>query len=202
MIDQDGNVYGTTACGGTGNCAFSGGLPGCGTAFKLTNTNGTWKENILYNFTRGDGLGKNPSSGLFFDADGHLDGLSFSGGDGFGTLFSLDNSPKHGWVQDVLYRFQGWEDGRYPHGLLVTGPNGPLYGVTPRGPGDGGDYGSIFELRKTEHGWRKRTLHAFGNRPDGSYPDASPVMDSQGHLFGTTADGGVSNWGTIYEVIP
>src|SRR5215831_13230266 len=36
MIDQDGNVYGTTACGGTGNCAFSGGLPGCGTAFKLT----------------------------------------------------------------------------------------------------------------------------------------------------------------------
>jgi uncharacterized repeat protein (TIGR03803 family) len=48
-LDAAGNIYGTTGNGGTGRgCDF-----GCGTAYQLTPSNGSWLENVLVNFDFG-----------------------------------------------------------------------------------------------------------------------------------------------------
>jgi hypothetical protein len=56
LLDSAGNLYGTTAYGGTGNCAVLGGLMGCGTIFKLSppkQKGGAWAETVLTAFKAG-----------------------------------------------------------------------------------------------------------------------------------------------------
>src|SRR3984957_11544961 len=73
IVDQDGNLYGTTYFGGSGYC----GGAGCGTLFKLT---GNGVESVLYSFKGGtDGGG--PVAGLVMDASGNFYGTTFYGGD-------------------------------------------------------------------------------------------------------------------------
>src|ERR1700690_656741 len=46
ILDGSGNLYGTTAYGGTGSCSS-----GCGTVFELSpNGGGGWTETVLYSF--------------------------------------------------------------------------------------------------------------------------------------------------------
>ena len=85
VLDQTGNLYGTTEAGGNEEACFQGG----GTVFKLTPSgDGHWKETILYAF---DGLdGQDPASNLIFDASGNLYGTTWEGGgSGGGTVFEL-----------------------------------------------------------------------------------------------------------------
>jgi hypothetical protein len=51
-VDAAGNLYGTTALGGTGQCTDSNGVViGCGLVFKLTpDANGKWRETVLHSF--------------------------------------------------------------------------------------------------------------------------------------------------------
>jgi len=50
VMDAHGNLYGTTAEGGTGNCTNMG-LAGCGTVFELSpQGDGTWSKSVLYSF--------------------------------------------------------------------------------------------------------------------------------------------------------
>jgi len=80
------NLYGTTAGGGSQNCAG-----GCGTAFKLTApaSGAGWKETILHRFLGGDD-GSVPMAGLHMDSAGKLYGTTVSGGPGnLGTAFQL-----------------------------------------------------------------------------------------------------------------
>lgn len=91
IIDSSGNLYGTTAIGGTApNCQPSG----CGTVFKM-DTSGN--ETVLYTFTGGSD-GSEPISGLVFDTAGNLYGTAFNGGytqgdlcfpSGCGTVFKV-----------------------------------------------------------------------------------------------------------------
>ena len=76
VFDAAGNLYGTTGGGGK-PC-------NCGVVFKLhQHPDGSWTESVLYRFT--DARGKNPSSGLVFDAAGNLFGTTLEGG-GDGTV--------------------------------------------------------------------------------------------------------------------
>ncbi len=96
IADGKGNLYGTTATGGTSYC----GGGGCGTVFKLTppaSAGGTWTETVLYAFTGGSD-GANPQAGLILDASGALYGTTTEGGAscppsystrGCGTVFKL-----------------------------------------------------------------------------------------------------------------
>jgi uncharacterized repeat protein (TIGR03803 family) len=43
-------------------------------------------------------------------------------------------------------------------------------------------------------------LHDFNGQSDGSYPNAAPIVDGAGNVYGTTEEGGASGWGTVYEV--
>jgi len=50
LLDSAGNLYGTTALGGSGSCDLDG-YPGCGTVFELSpGLGGIWNEKILYSF--------------------------------------------------------------------------------------------------------------------------------------------------------
>jgi uncharacterized repeat protein (TIGR03803 family) len=80
IADTAGNLYGTTAYGGTSNL---------GTVFKLDKTG---KETVLYSFT-GGADGALPVAGLVRDAAGNLYGTAYYGGDngsncGCGVVFS------------------------------------------------------------------------------------------------------------------
>jgi uncharacterized repeat protein (TIGR03803 family) len=86
--DAAGNLYGTTAQGGT--CPVN--PEGCGTIFKLDKRG---KLTVLYGFSNsGDGF--DPQGGLIRDAAGNFYGTTFAGGDancdsgnGCGTVFKL-----------------------------------------------------------------------------------------------------------------
>lgn len=78
--DSLGNLYGTTANGGSPSCA-----DGCGTVFKLDKHG---NETILYTFT-GGADGANPWGGLVRDTAGNLYGTTFQGGIGFGVVFKI-----------------------------------------------------------------------------------------------------------------
>jgi hypothetical protein len=72
VMDSAGNLYGTTAVGGSTTCSHLG---GCGIVFKLVFTNGSWTEGFRHSFT-GHGGGY-PESGLVFNrSTGNLYGVT------------------------------------------------------------------------------------------------------------------------------
>jgi uncharacterized repeat protein (TIGR03803 family) len=154
IFDTAGNLYGTTAQGGTGT-GCSGGP--CGTLFELSPGAGnSWTESVLYSFCSlakcadGASPGEHP---LTMDALGNLYGTTGGGGDdggicesyGCGTVFELSPGAGGGWSENVLYKFppNGLHGLEYLSGLVLDS-EGNLYGTT----GDGGAYGfgTVFEV--------------------------------------------------------
>src|SRR6266700_4245853 len=84
IMDASGNLYGTTAGGGTG---------GTGTVFSLINTSGTYRENLLLLFGSScGGSGANSEAGLIMDSSGNLYGTTlFGGAKSVGMVFELTN---------------------------------------------------------------------------------------------------------------
>jgi uncharacterized repeat protein (TIGR03803 family) len=77
LLDSQGNLYGTTEEGGSGDG---------GTVFKLDSTG---KETILYSFTGGTN-GDKPAAGLIQDKAGNFYGTTWFGGAYYkGTVFKL-----------------------------------------------------------------------------------------------------------------
>ena len=213
VLDAAGDVYGTTLYGGNTN-SFSGrgcyisfdGFPlgGCGTVYKLTSqSDGQWTESVLYAFRKGGGYGHYPAGGLLIDGGGHILGTSDGGGDGSGVVFEFGLSEERGWQQKVLHIFYPGNpgDGFDPIGRLISDTNGDLYGVT-LGGGENG-YGTVFEVQPSRNGWTEKRLFSFSS---GDAPKAGLVLDSQGHLYGTTSHGGggvcQGGCGTVYELTP
>ena len=51
--------------------------------------------------------------------------------------------------------------------------------------------------------WKQKVLHHFENNgQDGYYPAANLIFDAAGNLYGTTAQGGTSQAGTVFELMP
>ena len=95
IMDASGNLYGTTADGGTYH-----GLGYGGTVFELTpptTVGGNWIESIRWNFDDSDNNdGAFPSTGLIMDKRGNLYGTTNGGGaygrpNGDGTAFEISN---------------------------------------------------------------------------------------------------------------
>jgi hypothetical protein len=70
-----------------------------------------------------------------------------------------------------------------------------LYGTTES---------SVFKLSPVAGGaWNETTLYMFkGTGGDGSDALGGLILDGAGNLYGTTANGGSSNGGIAYEIIP
>ncbi len=128
---SDGNFYGTTEFGGTGQCANR-----CGTVFKIT-PSGTLTT--LYDFAGSDGF--KPQAGLVQGSDGNFYGTTTGGGanNGKGTVFKITPSG----TLTTLYSFAG-SDGAFPQAGLVQGSDGNFYGTTA---GGGANFaGTVFRL--------------------------------------------------------
>src|SRR5579863_5957305 len=84
-LDSSGNLYGTTAYGGTGNCQLFGSRVGCGTVYEMTppkTKDSKWTEKVLYSFQSGTD-GYFPWGDLTWDKQGNLYGATQYGG-GYG----------------------------------------------------------------------------------------------------------------------
>jgi uncharacterized repeat protein (TIGR03803 family) len=203
ILDAKGNLYGTTYYGGNGAGAESG----FGIFFELTpQKDGTWTEQILYNFGATSTDAKNPLTALVFDTAGNLYGTSREGGaNGDGSVYELSPAAGGGWTERVLYSFGATAtDGNDPRGGLVLDTQGNLYGTTING-GLYNNNGTIYELTPAGGGaWAEKVLYNFDNSVgnDGYTPASTLTLDSAGNLYGTTNQGGAYEPGTVFEFKP
>jgi uncharacterized repeat protein (TIGR03803 family) len=180
VLDTMGDLYGTSAFGGSYNY---------GTIYKLDTTGAV---TVLYSFT-GGADGATPEAGLVQDAGGNFYGTTSAGGAyNSGTVFELDTSGK----ETVLYTFTGGADGKSPFAGLILDPAGNLYGTTVNGGTL--NWGTVFMVAPSG---RKIVLHSFAGGTDGIYPYASVIRDSAGNLYGTTQQGGIYGYGTVFRVV-
>jgi uncharacterized repeat protein (TIGR03803 family) len=188
IADSAGNLYGTTALGGSSSdCEGSG----CGTVFKVAPDG---SETVLYAF-HGGSDGSGPTSTLLRDSSGNLYGTTAVGGSsncqgfGCGTVFRIGADG----TERVLYAFTGFSDGNWPWGNLTLDAKGNLFGMTDVG-GEGS--GVIFKLTQKGKG---SVLHTFTGGKDGSQPNGF-IADKTGELFGATLYGGKAGEGVVFRL--
>jgi hypothetical protein len=195
-----GNLYGTTANGGT----TVGDNNGSGTVFELTppaHGDGLWTETVLYTFegynvTPADQA--NPYGGVVFDPQGDIYGCTTGGA---GGVYELTPPVGDGgaWSETKLHTFNNYGEG---YGCIdVTFDSaGDLYGANPSSLADE-DGGTLFKLTPPTIGrksWRFAVLHTFGpnaHNPNwfrgGAQPSHGLMFDNAtSTLYGMTANGG------------
>ena len=190
VFDARGNLYGTAAYGGNNSCP-----QGCGVVFKLSKlVSGKWSESVLHSFAGGTD-GEEPHGDLVLDS-GTLYGTTRVGGiHNLGIVFAL--TPLNGqWTKKTLHNFSGGTDDGYPTAGLTLDSHGNLYGMTT------GGVGSVFKLtRTTTGGWTYKSFFYFGNvGAVGDLPQGKLLVDSGGHLYGTTYAGGNPGQGVVFEL--
>jgi uncharacterized repeat protein (TIGR03803 family) len=188
LVNVGGELYGTTAVGGTGTECRS--HFGCGTVFKVSPSG---DESVVHSF-KDYPDGALPQAGLT-DLDGELYGTTDSGGNKrhCGTVFKISPSGE----ESVIHVFPGSPDGRNPEGSLIK-VNGELYGTTEYGGHRGcrGGCGTVFAISPSgdEH-----VVYSFKSAPDGNYPMGS-LTNVNGELYGTAVSGGTSGKGAVFVV--
>lgn len=187
LVDSAGNLYGVTQ---------SGGPNGWGSVFELTRNGSAWTETILYAF-QGQADGGGPYSGLIMDSAGNLYGTaSAAGANRQGVVFEL--KPSGGsWTEQVLYTFQGGNDGGQPVAGLIFDSIGNLYGATTSWGSGGG--GTVFKLAPSGGSWTYSVLASLTGS-DG--PVASLTMDASGKLYGTTFMDDSFGYGSVFKLTP
>jgi|SRR5277367_1845926 len=181
--DAAGNLYGTTALGGSG----------LGIVFKISPTG---KETIVHDFNFLGGDGYFPAGGsLISDSAGNLYGVTEAGGsNGGGTVYKIDKTGN----ETILAGFGFGSTGSDPYGSLLLDAEGNLYGATL--------FGGTFNegvAFKVDTSGNETVLYNFsGMSGDGAEPNGGLVQDSAGNLYGTTGDGGSDFFGTVFEIGP
>ncbi len=223
--DASGNLYGTTALGGTGTHALECAGIGCGTVFKLSPNGSGFTETVLYSFCCQGGSnctdGAYPyGTGVIEDASGNLYGTTSAGGvnscdtPGCGTVFKLAPNGDGSYTESVLHSFD-YTDGAGPDAGLIEDASGNLYGTTSSGGTglswecEGCSSGTVFELSPSGNGYTETVLYSFCSQggtecTDGAEPVAGVIQDASGNLYGTTEFGGANgiDWGTVFKLSP
>lgn len=179
----DGALYGTTSVGGRDNE---------GAVFKVNRDGGGFA--ILHSFS-GDASGGGPRSALVRDPEGTLFGVTDEGGRANrGTVFRLT---AEGREHRVIHSFIGGGETENPYAGLLEGSDGSLYGVS--WGGGSRDQGTVYTLARDGSGFT--VLHHFGTvEADGANPHAGLIEASDGDLYGTTVQGGLSQNGTVFRM--
>ena len=170
LINVGGTLYGSTF--------------GPGTVFSLSTTGA---HNSLHRFNSKGASG--PWDAPLLDVNGTLYGTTYYKS----VVFSVTTDG----VERTVHRFTGDPDGAAPWaGLIDVGGN--LYGTTSAG----GTYcgkpgcGTVFVINASG---AEKVLHSFGGESDGVEP-GSALLDVNGTLYGTTADGGANGNGCVYSI--
>jgi len=197
VADAAGNLYGTT---------FQSGPGGAGTVFEIFGSDGSF--HVLHSFSGNDSItispdGSDPTGALVIDAAGNLYGMAAAGGAGSnrGVVFELAAGTR---ALSVLHEFD-FATGAVPGPSLTIDAAGNLYGTTRIGGSGPGAGGTVFEIAAGTHAYS--VLHSFGandgTHSDGGFgaiPRNAPIVDADGNLFGTTAQGGSFDQGTVYRI--
>jgi uncharacterized repeat protein (TIGR03803 family) len=190
ILDNKGNLYGTTSEGGSG---LLGCTVGCGTVFKVDTAG---NETVLHSFGESITDGAYPQFGsLFRDGAGNLYGTTDFGGTYYsGTIFRLGATGK-----ETVFSFPGGAKGGFPYAGLVPDTAGNVYGTTYyRGTGcPPYGCGTVFKVNSAG---KETVLYSFTGGADGGNPWDGVVRDSAGNLYGTTINGGTSGFGTVFKV--
>ena len=166
-FDAQGNLYGTTANGGTSSE---------GTLFEINHATGAFTT--LVNFNGANGAA--PQGNIAVDGQGNIYGVNSSGGPkGAGTVYEFNHAS--GTLSTLAIFGSGVSAGYTPIGFTLDG-QGNLYGSTNSG-GTGGS-GTIFEINRATGALS--VLHNFGV---GGTATGGYVFDSQGNLYGVTQGG-------------
>ena len=188
-FDSAGNIYGTTAGGGTW---------GEGTVFKLTKTNNGWIRRTLYSFLqtssqRPDGM--NPFSGVVFDEKGNLWGTTYTGGGSGG------DDPGYGVVFELTPSGQDWNEsirvinGAQLYGGVIFDSAGLAYvGAYAGGTGTCSDWeppyapgcGTVVRSSVASSQWTTlQNLQQIGrNYPQPGGPMQPLALDAAGNVYG------------------
>ena len=204
----DGNLYGTTADGGS-----AASTPyGSGTVYRITPAGAL---TTLYDFCSLTGCtdGANPAGGLIQATDGNFYGATSSGGlKNAGTIFKVTPAG----ALTTLYSFcaqTGCTDGANPAGGLIQAADGNLYGTTAGAGansnpvcGDAGGSlilcGTVFKISTTGTLTALYSFCSQANCTDGSNPNGSLIQATDGNFYGTTSGGGAHGAGTVFKVTP
>lgn len=177
---RNGDMIGTTT---------SGGANGNGTLFKLTSKG---KLKVLHAFTSDDG--SEARGNLYRDKLGNFYGTAlFGGADSSGTVFKYGSDGTF----TVLHAFTGGADGEFPEHGVIADTAGNLYGVTAFG-GTSGE-GTVFKI---DTAGNFSTVYSFTGGADGGFLYGGMAIDSDGNLYGSTANGGAYNAGTVFRLTP
>jgi uncharacterized repeat protein (TIGR03803 family) len=207
LLASDGNFYGTYSNGSFITTAAGAIVPspgGFGGIFEITPAGVvTWYYNLNPFSTNngGKGDGQNPIGPVMQAADGNLYGTASGGGaygTGAGVVYKI---ALNGTGYTPIHNFQ-FADGTEPKGGLVQGSDGYLYGLTSTGgtlalklimlgyvPS-----GTLFKVSTS--GANFTLLFTFSRisgvngRGPGSDPEATPVLHTNGRIYGLTHTGG------------
>jgi uncharacterized repeat protein (TIGR03803 family) len=194
VLASDGNFYGTTFHGGSGDqWTTDHGYPGDnGTVFRLTPADGLFTTLVKFSVTNGSGPNE-----LALGRDGSFYGTSMWGGsNNLGTVFRVTTNG----VLTTLFSFKDYirGDGANPAAGLVLGSDSNFYGTTSQGGNYG--FGTVFQF-SAAGGLRK--LADFDHR-NGATPMAEMVLGNDGALYGTTENGGSEigerGYGTVFQI--
>lgn len=219
LIQDSTYLYGVTS---------SGGLNGSGTVFRVRKSDGVTEVmhhfaateatgvSTSANIVNGIGEGAFPSSSLTLASDGHLYGVTISGGanpwttssgvaGGTGTIYSLDpnssnTDPHTGFGFQTLYNFKALDDtaavgsdaigtnvsGSQPKGTLLE-VNGELIGTASDGGAAG--FGTVFKFGLTSTPFTTLPLlYSFNGAEDGATPVGDLVLDGS-RVYGEATSG-------------
>ncbi len=148
----------------------------------------------LYSFA-GSSVGFTPFAGLMQARDGGLYGTTIEGGSlGYGTVFRIGTN---GGNAVLVHSFSDNTEGAVPYAPLIQGSNSSLYGVTY--VGGSSDYGTVFRMATNG---ANTTLQSFSYATSGGYPVGGMFQAHDGNYYGTTLEGGLTGYGTLFRVTP
>jgi uncharacterized repeat protein (TIGR03803 family) len=147
--------------------------------------------------------GQYPSAALIADGSGNLFGTTENGGAyKDGTVFEIPKTTSGYASTPVTLVSFNYSDGAYPYAALIADGSGDLFGTTAYGGASG--VGTVFEIAKTTTtttGYASTPVPLVSfNGSNGAIPNAALIADGNGNLFGTTVEGGTSNYGTVFEI--
>ena len=185
LVGSDGDFYGTTYEGGTGNF---------GTVFKLTPA-GVLTTLAEFTGSGGAARGSHPSGPLVWGNDGAYYGTTT--GATYGSVFKVTSAGVFTSLALFTGGSSGSARGSSPIGELALGNDGNFYGTAQNGGASG--YGTVFKVTPAGVLTTLSDFTGASGAVKGRYPNGL-LRGGDGAFYGTTSQGGAGDFGTVFRV--